>query len=387
MVDAQIFHWQARTAQGDQQQGWWPAHNLLQVRAQLLQQGLQPLRIQVVRARRRPCSTRVLAQHTRQLATLLQAGVPLLQALEMHLQHSPARLAPTLYALQQQVRHGVQLHTAMQAHPHVYPKSYRHLVAAGEASGQLTPILQRLATDLEQSAQWQSQVRAALFYPCLVVVVATLVVMGLLTWVVPGFADMFKALGANLPTPTVWLMAISQGLQSHLPSIGLGWLALLGIAYLIRRRLRLASYRLPWLGGLLRDLAAAQWARTLATLLAAGLPLLEALPLVHSPHLLLEQANAPIRQQLLSGHNLQQALSQHHVFPPLLLQMVAIGEASGTLESMLHKAAETLHTDSRTQLQGLSTLLEPLLMVVLGLVVGAIVLALYLPIFTLGQAL
>ncbi len=390
------YRWRATGADGKPHQGLQTATSHDAVRATLLQQGLRPLHVRAVHTGNQHLPGRHLASHTRQLATMLRAGVPVLQAYDMAIRHSPPRLAAVLHTVRAAIESGQPLHQALGAHPHCFPVLYCNLVAAGEQSGMLDTLLLRLANDLEQAENLRARIKAAMMYPLAVVLVALAVVTALLLFVVPTFEQMFQSLGASLPWPTLLLMQLSQWLGQH----G-AWLLATSLVMAVAARLlwrRHATMRhtmdrlllhLPLLGPLVAQSVTARWARTLSTLLAAGIPVVDALASVANAagHHAFAQGTLHLRPQLLAGASLAQAMEHEQLFPPLAVQMVAIGEASGALDTMLGKAAEYYSAETDTLLHGLTTLLEPLLMVVLGLLIGAVVLALYLPVFSLGQAL
>jgi type IV pilus assembly protein PilC len=260
----------------------------------------------------------------------------------------------------------------------------------------LDTVLDRLALYLEKMQALKAKVRSAMMYPLAVVVVALAVVVVVLGWVIPSFKTVFDALGAELPAPTRWLLDLSEGLWRYGPWwLGLWIGSVLALRWTLRTQVRWRRYwdrvwlRFPVLGSLWRDAAVARWSRTLATLLAAGVPLVEALAAVGrvTGNAWFEQATLHLRVAVLRGLSVNRALLDAQVFPPMLVQLVAIGEACGTLDAMLAKAAEYHERVVDEQVSNLSTLLEPLIMVVLGGIIGGMVLAMYLPIFQLGQVL
>ena len=299
---------------------------------------------------------------------------------------------------------GRALHVALQQHPGI-PRQYIHSVAAGEASGTLPQVLQRLTEQLESRAALQRQLRSALTYPLVVVVIALAVLSVMLVWVVPAFESMFASLGAQLPLATRWVLALSHAGLQGLP-VALGCLAM--CAWLCRglwrhprgRRWALEGlWRLPAWGSLHRLACQARWTRTLATLIAAGLPMTDAL--VHlegaAGHPRYDAVNRQIRRGLMAGRALSQVLARHgperarphepELFSGMMLQMTQIGEESGSLEALLDRAARQLEDDVARRVAALARLVEPALMAVLGVLVGGLVIALYLPLFQLGQIL
>lgn len=391
------FRWQALDRRGQRQRGLWPATSSAELRTRLLRQGMQQIRIQPAPFwTGRDSSPAELARFTRQLATMHRAGVPLLQCLDLAGRSSPPALAGVLQAVHDGVEHGQPLHRVLRAHPRHFDTLYCSLVQAGELSGTLDTVLARLAQDLEQACALRARVRSALLYPFTVLLVAIAVVTALMLWVIPSFEQTFASLGAALPWPTLLVIQASRWVQAY----G-GWLllALAGSVLAFRAVLRRhATMRhtmdrlllhLPLLGPLARKAVTARWTRTLATLFAAGIPLAEALPAVAgaSGNQVFAQASVRIRQALLGGRSFSQALEEQQLFAPLVVQMAAVGEESGALDTMLTKVADYEGSELDEGLRGLSSLLEPILMVVLGLLVGSVILAMYLPVFSLGQAL
>lgn len=394
---SRVFRWQGLDSQGRSQRGTLPAVSSLALRTQLLRQGLRDVRVQPVRGSAGgSIQPAAIAQYTRQLATMHEAGVPLLQCLDLAMRSSTPRMAAVLHDVRQAVERGSALHQALRQHPRHFNSLYCSLVEAGELSGTLDAVLHRLARDLEQAAALRVQVRSALLYPATVLLVAMGVVAALMLWVIPSFEQTFASLGAALPWPTQAVIQASRWLQAN----GL-WLmlvcatAMLTLRILVRRHATMRHtmdrlmLHLPLLGPLAAKAITARWARTLSTLFAAGIPLVEALPPVAGAagNHRFAQATLDVRQQLLDGSSLSQAMEWQALFAPLVVQMAAIGEESGALDTMLAKVADYHDVEVEEALHGLSSLLEPVLMVVLGLLVGGIVLAMYLPVFSLGQAL
>jgi len=340
-------------------------------------------------------SARDITQFTRQLATLLHAGVPLLQAFGIL---DRGETNPTLKAiireLHAHIEGGMALNQALRQHAE-FDALYCDLVAVGELAGMLDTMLARLAHHLEKSENLRSTIRSALVYPSAVLTIASIVLILILVFVVPAFQNIFASFGAELPWLTRWVIALSESIQHY----GIWLLAFLTIhtwwfTQQIKRRTHWRRYlhrlllRIPIAGPLTRNACTARWTRTLATLFAAGVPLTEALEAVQgvTGHLLFQDATQTIQMQLIQGRALSQALeSTQGLFPNMVVQMCAIGEESGALDHMLEKTAEHYEREVESTVSRLSTLLEPFIMVVLGLLIGGLVMALYLPIFQLGQ--
>ena len=340
-------------------------------------------------------SARDITQLTRQLATLLHAGVPLLQAFQiLERSQNNVALQSLIQTLHQRIESGVALNQALREHPQ-FDALYCNLVAVGELAGMLDSMLERLATHLEKTEALRTTVRSALIYPSAVVGVAISVLILILVFVVPAFQNIFSSFGAELPWLTRVVIALSEGVEQH----GLLLLSLFIVItwwfrWLLSKRLHWRHHlhgwllRLPLAGPLTRNACTARWTRTLATLFSAGVPLTDALEAVQgvTGHLWFQTATQNIRNQLIQGRALSQALDRHDgLFPSMVVQMCAIGEESGALDHMLDKTAQHYEREVEATVARMATLLEPMMMVVLGLLIGGMVMALYLPIFQLGQ--
>jgi len=390
------YEWSARQAQGRLVQGRRQAGGAHHLRAQLRREGLTPVSVRPAPVGRSPAiRPRDLLLFTRQLATLLRAGIALLQALQIvrdGLAH--AALATLIDQLRQDLEAGLPLSTALRKHPRVFPANYAHLVEAAEASGEMDVLLERLASDLEKNQALQSRVRAALVYPAVVLSVAVGVLVFLMVAVVPTFESVYAAFGSALPDSTRIVLGLSRGLLYAGP-----WLLLLGaIAGLwlswrwrrseaLRRAGERLLLRLPLLGAVLHQAALARWCRTLSGLLRAGLPLVEAMAAARGAAGYFAHADAcrQVREELARGSSLRAALAGTGLFPAMVLQMCGVGEESGALAAMLGKLAEFYEREVDDRVASLSSVLEPALIVFLGGVVGVLVVALYLPIFQMGQ--
>ncbi len=340
-------------------------------------------------------SARDITQFTRQLATLLHAGVPLLQAFGiLDRGENKVVLKTIIRKLQANIEGGMALNQALRQHAE-FDALYCNLVAVGELAGMLDDMLERLAHHLEKSETLRTTIRSALVYPSAVLGIASIVLVLILVFVVPAFQNIFASFGAELPWLTRWVIALSDGIQRY----GL-WLILIlfigtwRLRQLIKKRIHWQRHlhslllHIPIAGPLTRHACTARWTRTLATLFASGVPLTEALEAVQgvTGHLLFQDATQAIQAQLIQGRALSQALeSTHGLFPTMVVQMCAIGEESGALDHMLEKTAEHYEREVESTVSRLSTLLEPFIMVVLGVLIGGLVMALYLPIFQLGQ--
>lgn len=340
-------------------------------------------------------STRDITQFTRQLATLLHAGVPLLQAIHLlERGESKATLQSMLHDLHRDIEAGMALSQALQQHAS-FDALYCNLVAVGELTGMLDTMLERLANHLKKSEALRMSIRTALVYPTAVLSIAVSVTVLILLFVVPAFQNIFASFGAELPRLTRWVIALSEAIEDYgLLLLGVGIASVWGLKWQLNKRWHWRHHVHGWLlrtpiaGPLTRHACTARWTRTLATLFSAGVPLADALEAVQgvTGHLWFQVATQNIRQQLIQGHALSHALdSTEGLFPNMVVQMCAIGEESGALDHMLEKTAEHYEREVDNTVARLSTLLEPFIMVVLGLLIGGLVMALYLPIFQLGQ--
>ena len=364
------------------------------IRATRVQRQFEPPTWLQYQAKRR-ASTRDITLFTRQLATLVHAGVPLLQAFGiLDRGENSGPLKSMIRELHGHIEAGMALNQALRQHAE-FDALYCNLIAVGELAGMLDTILERLAQHLEKSEALRVTIRSALVYPSAVLGIAGVVLVLILVFVVPAFQNIFASFGAELPWLTRCVIGLSEGIQSH----GLGFLVLLAVStwWLMRKIKQRADWQrylhsmllqLAIAGPLTRYACTARWTRTLATLFAAGVPLTEALEAVQgvTGHLLFQEATQAIQSQLMQGRALSQALeSTQGLFPNMVAQMCAIGEESGALDHMLEKTAAHYEREVDNMVARLSTLLEPFIMVVLGLLIGGLVMALYLPIFQLGQ--
>lgn len=390
------FLWTARDARGQAAQGRIQAGNADLARAQLRRQCLQAVQLRRLWWDPAPrVRTRDVAQMTRQLAALLRAGVPLLQALHMLSRSLPsAALTQIVQTVHSDVEAGQALHAALARHPVHFSGLYISMVQAGESAGILDTLMERLASTLEKNEALRSRVRSALMYPCAVMLVALGVLVMILVFVVPAFKDVFKAFGADLPWATQVVVALSEGLGSAGPLVLL--LVLLGAWSWPRLSARESRYRIwfnrrllqmPLLGQLIQSAVVARWAQTLSALLAAGVPLVEALgPVAQAcDHLVFARTTLQLQRQVGQGSSLSEAMAQTTRFPPMVVQLCHTGEETGSMDQLLARAGSLMETELDDRVNGLSSLLEPLIIVVLGGLIGGILVAMYLPIFRMGQ--
>ena len=391
-----IFEWQGKDRNGKVVSGEMRAMGENQVQASLRRQGIFPTKI---KKRRLSSGQKIrpkdLAIFTRQLATMMKAGVPLLQSFDIVGKGNPnVSLARLLNDIRMDVETGTSLNAAFRKFPMYFDSLYCNLVEAGEAAGILDQLLDRLALYMEKTEAIKSKIKSALMYPISVIVVAIVVVAVIMIFVVPAFRETFTSFGADLPAPTLFVMAISEYFVSY------WWLifSLLGGGFYFfmqawRRSEKVQMFmdrlmlKLPVFGVLVEKSVIARWTRTLATMFAAGVPLVEALDSVGgaSGNSVYQMATDRIQREVSSGTSLTTAMTNSGVFPNMVLQMSAIGEESGSIDHMLSKAADFYEAEVDDMVAGLSSLMEPIIIVFLGVLIGGIVVAMYLPIFQLGK--
>ena len=333
-----------------------------------------------------------LAIFTRQFSVMIDAGLPLVQCLEILGKQEPNKnFAAAILKVREDVEGGAALADAMKRHPKTFDALYSNMIAAGEAGGILDTILKRLAVYIEKAVKLKGEVKSAMIYPVAVIVIATLVVGAILWKVIPTFATLFEGLGAQLPLPTRVVIAMSNGIVAY------GWILIvvLGmIGYGIksyyateggRRTIDRLLLKTPILGGILRKVAVARFCRTLSTLLASGVPILDGLDITArtAGNAIIEDAIQTTRSGIERGETVSGPLRETNVFPSMVVQMINVGETTGALDAMLSKIADFYEEEVDTAVAGLLTLMEPIMIAFLGVVVGGIVIAMYMPIFDL----
>jgi type IV pilus assembly protein PilC len=400
-VKLQTFNYECTNAQGKRIKGEIVSTNLAMAKADLRRQGLIPLKIKKksysLFAKRegkkiKPCD---IAYLTRQLATMLTAGVPLVQSLDIVAKSAdnPA-IRNLVLSIKGDVEAGRSFSESLVQHPRYFDPLFCNLVAAGESSGALETMLDRIASYKEKTESLKRKIKKALFYPTAVMVVAIIVTTVLLVFVVPQFEKLFKGFGADLPLFTKMIISASQIMQKWWWVVfGLIGGAILGLAEMKRRYISVRTIldkmtlRLPIIGSILQKAAIARFARTLSTTFAAGVPLVEALESVSGAtgNIIFTNAVLQIRDEVTKGSQIQAAMKNTTVFPNMVVQMVAIGEEAGALDKMLSKVASIYEEEVDMAVDSLSSLLEPIIMAILGVIVGGLVIAMYLPIFKMGS--
>jgi type IV pilus assembly protein PilC len=391
-----IFEWEGKDRHGKQVRGEIRAVGENQIQATLRRQGILPTKIKKRRMRSgKKIRPKDIAIFTRQLATMMKAGVPLLQAFDIVGRgNANTSVTKLLNDIRTDVETGTSLSGAFRKYPMYFDNLYCNLVEAGEAAGILEALLDRLATYMEKTEGIKSKIKSALMYPISVVIVAFVVVTIIMIFVIPAFKEVFSSFGADLPAPTLLVMGISEFFVKYWWLIfgGLGAGAFFFMqAWRRSEKMQMFMDRLllkmPVFGPLVEKSCIARWTRTLATMFAAGVPLVEALDSVGGAagNSVFSMATEKIQQEVSTGTSLTVAMTNANVFPSMVLQMCAIGEESGSIDHMLGKAADFYEMEVDDMVAGLSSLMEPIIIVFLGTLIGGIVVSMYLPIFKLGQ--
>ncbi len=391
-----VFEWEGKDRNGKQVHGEIRAGGENQARASLRRQGVSPTKIKKRRmSAGRSIKPKDMAIFTRQLATMMKAGVPLLQAFDIVGRGNPnPSVTRLLNDIRTDVETGTSLSTAFRKYPLYFDNLYCNLVEAGEAAGILDQLLDRLAVYMEKTEAMKSKIKSALMYPISVLVVAFVVTAVIMIFVVPAFKEVFANFGADLPAPTLAVIAMSEIFVKYWWLIfgGLGG----GFYFFMQawqRNKKVQQFmdrvllKMPIFGTLVDKSCIARWTRTLSTMFAAGVPLVEALDSVGGAagNSVYESATIKIQQEVSTGTALTAAMTNVNLFPSMVLQMCAIGEESGSIDHMLSKAADFYESEVDDMVAGISSLMEPIIIVILGTVIGGIVVAMYLPIFKLGQ--
>lgn len=391
----QIFEWEGKDKNGKNVRGEMRAAGEAVVSATLRRQGILVGRVKKRRTSGgRSIKQKDIAIFTRQLATMMKAGVPLLQAFDIVARGSTnPRMTKLLTDIRSDVETGTSLSAAFRKHPMHFDSLYCNLVEAGEAGGILEALLDRLAIYQEKTMALKQKIKSALMYPIAVIIVAFVVLTVIMLFVVPAFKDVFKSFGADLPAPTLFVIGLSEFFVSY-------WYLIFGFLFgggyfffqswkrseAMQMTMDRLLLKIPVFGDLINKSVIARWTRTLSTMFAAGVPLVEALDSVGgaSGNAVYAQATEQIQRDVSTGSALTTSMTATGVFPVMVLQMSAIGEESGSLDHMLGKAAEFYEEEVDDMVKGLSSLMEPFIIVILGVLIGGIVVSMYLPIFKLG---
>jgi len=391
-----VFEWEGKDRNGKMMRGEMRAGGENQVQAALRRQGVLPAKIKKRRMRAgKSIKAKDLAIFTRQLATMMKAGVPLLQAFDIVGRgNSNPSVTRLLNDIRTDVETGTSLSTAFRKYPMHFDNLYCNLVEAGEQAGILDQLLDRLAVYMEKTEAIKSKIKSALMYPISVVVVAFVVVAVIMIFVIPAFKEVFSSFGADLPAPTLFVIGMSEFFVAYwwliFGSIG-GGLYFFFQAWKRNEKVQKFMDRLllkvPVFGTLIEKSIIARWTRTLSTMFAAGVPLVEALDSVGGAagNSIYLEATERIQHEVSTGTSLTAAMTNANLFPTMVLQMCSIGEESGSVDHMLGKAADFYEAEVDDMVAGLSSLMEPIIIVFLGSLIGGIVVSMYLPIFKLGQ--
>jgi type IV pilus assembly protein PilC len=395
-VKEAVFRWEGRDKNGRVVKGEMRAGGDSVVAAALRRRGIMATKIKKQSfSRGRKITHKDLALFTRQLSTMLKAGVPLMQSFDIvgrgHANPSMARL---MNDIRMDVETGTSLNQAFRKYPLYFDPLFCNLVAAGEQAGILETLLDRLAMYQEKTIALKGKIKKALFYPVMIILVAILVTAVIMIFVIPSFKSVFTSFGADLPAPTLVVIAMSDFFVAY-------WYIVFGLLFggiyflvqawkrspKVQAIIDRLALKLPVLGEMLQKAAIARWSRTLATTFAAGVPLVEALDSVgpSAGNAVYKEATKQVQAEVNIGTSLAQSMQNTGVFPNMAIQMTQIGEESGSLDSMLSKVADYYEREVDETVDALSSLLEPMIMVILGVIIGGIVIAIYMPIFKLGQ--
>jgi len=400
-----VYVWEGRSRKGTMEHGEISAANEAAVRVALRRQQIQAIKIQTKPkdifqilkfSRRKKVKEKDIVVFTRQFATMIDAGLPLVQCLEiLSSQQDNTTLKEVLVKVKADVEAGSTFADALRKHPSVFNELFCNLVTAGETGGILDTILNRLAAYIEKSMNLKKKVKGAMVYPIAVLVIAMVVVIGMLVFVIPVFQKMFADMGGTLPAFTQMVINLSDFMRRYFLLVG----AALVILYFVFQRYYKTEkgqeivdgylLRLPVFGSLIQKVAIAKFTRTLGTMLSSGVPILEGLDIVArtAGNKVIEKAILKTKMSIGEGKTIAEPLGASGVFPPMVVQMISVGESTGALDSMLSKIADFYDDEVDAAVGALTSLLEPLLMVFLGSAIGAIVVAMYLPIFQMASIL
>ena len=392
------FAYSGRSRTGQTVRGERAADSMDALTAMLRREQINVTRIEPVKTKAdsakstKSVAPKNLAIFTRQFSVMIDAGLPLVQCLEiLGKQEADKNFAKVILLTREDVEGGASLADAMKKYPKTFDPLFTNMIAAGEAGGILDTILKRLATYIEKNVKLKSQVKSAMIYPIAVIVIASVVVTAILWKVIPAFAEMFSGLGAELPMPTRVVIWMSNQLVAFMPFIVAGLVALGFLfkryyaTYGGRRVIDGTMLKMPILGMIMRKVAVARFCRTLSTLMSSGVPILDGLDITAKTagNAIVEDAVQLTRTRIERGETVSQPLKETGVFPPMVTQMINVGETTGALDAMLSKIADFYEEEVDTAVAGLLTLLEPVMIAFLGVVVGGIVIAMYMPMFDL----
>jgi type IV pilus assembly protein PilC len=394
-VKEYLFRWEGKNKQGKIVKGEMAAASETVVSNTLRRQGVFGVKVTRARmSRSKRITEKDITIFTRQLATMLRSGVPLIQAFDIVAKgHANPSMSRLLLDIKSEVEAGTALSVAFGRHPLYFDQLYCNLISVGEQAGILDGLLERLATYKEKILAIKSKIKSALFYPCAVIVVAFIVIAVIMIFVIPAFKETFESFGAELPAPTQFVVELSNTFVEH-------WYLIFGVTigsvwaffYTWKRSRKMQRVmdryllKAPVFGDLIRKSVIARWNRTLSTMFSAGVPLVEALDSVGgaSGNYVYQDGTKGIQSAVSTGTSLTVAVQNSDLFPNMVIQMIAIGEESGSLDAMLGKIADFYEQEVDDAVAALSSLMEPMIMVVLGVLIGGIVVSMYLPIFKIG---
>ncbi len=391
------YTWEGKDKAGKLIKGEVRAVGEANLSAHLRRQGINVIKIKRARSSSKAITQKDITLFTRQLATMLKAGVPLLQSFDIvgkgHHNPSVSRL---LLTIKTDIETGNSLQQAFKKHPLYFDDLYCNLIGAGESAGILDSLLERLATYQEKILAIKSKIKSALFYPVSIIVIAFVITAVIMIFVIPAFKELFSSFGADLPAPTLFIMNISDFFVTY-------WWAIFSIIggglytffYFWKRSRPMQHFmdrlllKVPVFGDLVKKATIARWSRTLSTMFAAGVPLVEAFNSVAGAagNAVYFDATKSIQREVSTGNSLTTAMQNTEVFPSMVIQMVSIGEEAGSLDAMLSKVADFYEAEVDDAVEALASLMEPVIMVVLGTLIGGMVIAMYLPIFKMGQVI
>ncbi|MDH5175488.1 MAG: type II secretion system F family protein [Gammaproteobacteria bacterium] len=399
-VKPATFIWEGKDKKGNRVKGRGLARDEMEIRSDLRKQGIAATKVRkesTMFKSEGKVLPEDIALFARQLATMLNAGIPMVQAFEIiGVGNDKPAVQKLVLAIRSDIETGNTLHQSLAKHPLYFDDLFVNLVEAGEHAGALEAVLEKIATYKEKTEALKKKIKKALFYPAAVLAVAVIVTVILLLFVIPQFESLFKGFGADLPAFTQFVVDMSRGLQKS------GWLyglilvgAFVTFFYFYKRSRPMRQFidklslQVPVIGPILRKSAIARYARTLATMFAAGVPLVEAMKSVAGAtgNIIYQDAVLRMRDEISTGMRMQRAMENTGLFPNMVVQMIAVGEESGSLDEMAGKVADFYEADVDAAVDALSSLLEPLIMAILGVLVGGMVIAMYLPIFKLGAVI
>jgi type IV pilus assembly protein PilC len=394
------FLWEGKDKKGNRVKGRGLARDEMEIRSDLRKQGIAATKVRKESKLFKSdgkVTAEDIALFARQLATMLNAGIPMVQSFEIiGVGNDKPAVQKLVLSIKSDIETGNSLHQALAKHPIYFDDLFVNLVEAGEHAGALETVLEKIATYKEKTEALKKKIKKALFYPAAVLAVAIIVTVILLLFVIPQFESLFKGFGADLPAFTQFVVNMSRWMQSS------GWMLLIivagvviGFGYFYKRSRPLRQFidklslQVPVIGPILKKSAIARYARTLATMFGAGVPLVEAMKSVAGAtgNIIYQDAVLRMRDEIATGMRMQRAMENTGLFPNMVVQMIAVGEESGSLDEMASKVADFYEADVDAAVDALSSLLEPMIMVILGVLVGGMVVAMYLPIFKLGAVI